>query len=60
MNKNEIAYQNRNRLAYRFTKYFERVDAGKVEIPPFIKAKNIIEQFRRQGILSDTYEVVGK
>ncbi|MBR1775961.1 hypothetical protein IJ750_02665 [bacterium] len=60
MNKKELAYENRNRLAFYLTKHFEKVDAGKVEIPPFIKAKNLINQFRQQGILSGTYKFVGK
>ncbi len=51
------AKANRSKLIKRFTDYYDTVDAGKVELPSFIKAKNIVDEFRRQGVISETYEI---
>jgi len=43
-----------------FTYLYKKQDAGKVEIPYFIKAKETVEELKMRGIFDDVYEHILK
>lgn len=56
----QIAKRQENYLENYFSKLYAKNDAGKVEIPHFIKAQQAVEDLKKRGLLEVAYEQIKK
>lgn len=47
-------------LQMYFSYLYQKNDAGKVEIPYFIKAQQTVEDIKKRGLLADVYKYIIK
>lgn len=52
----KIAKRQENYLENYFSKLYAKNDAGKIEIPHFIKAQQTVEDLKRRGLVADMYK----
>lgn len=52
----KIAKRQENYLENYFSKLYAKNDAGKVEIPHFIKAQQTVEDLKKRGLVADIYK----
>lgn len=52
----KIAKRQENYLEKYFSNLYAKNDAGKVEIPHFIKAQQTVEDLKQRGLVADIYK----